>query len=76
MLPREPLNSDLVELPPLVKQGDVVMIAAESETLRVSALGQVKEKGRRGERIRVLNLDSKKEVYALVVDGTTVKVEF
>jgi flagellar basal body P-ring formation protein FlgA len=76
VLPREPLSSDLVELPPLVKQGDVVMISAESETLRVSALGQVKEKGRRGERIRVLNLDSKKEVYALVVDGSTVQVEF
>lgn len=76
VLPHQPLSSDLVELPPLVKQGDVVTIMAESEVLRVSALGQVKEKGRRGERIRVLNLDSKKEIYALVVDGSTVRVEF
>lgn len=76
VLPRQPLSSDLVELPPLLTQGDVVTITAESAGLRVSALGQVKEKGRRGERIRVLNVDSKKEIYALVVDGSTVRVEF
>jgi flagella basal body P-ring formation protein FlgA len=70
------LRSDLVELPPLVERGDVVSILAESEGLRVSAMGIAKESGCRGGRIRVVNMDSKKGVYARVVDSNTVKVEF
>ena len=70
------LRANLVELPPLVKRGDMVMIVAESDGLLITALGQVKKKGRRGERIPVINLDSKKVLYARVLDSNTVKVEF
>jgi len=71
------LRPDLIEFPPLVKRGDVVTVVAESGGLRITALGVVKERsGRRGDRIRVENLDSKKSIYAQVVDSKTVKVDF
>ena len=71
-----PLRADVIELPPLVKRGDLVVIIAESKGLRITARGQVKKKGRRGERIPVVNVDSKKVLYARVIDANTVKVDF
>jgi flagella basal body P-ring formation protein FlgA len=71
------LRSDMVEFPPLVKRGDVVVVIAESAGLRITAMGVVKgREGRAGERIRVENLDSKKSIYAQVVDSKTVRVDF
>ena len=70
------LRPHLVELPPVVKRGDVVVIVAETEGLKVTALGEVKKKGRIGERIPVINFDSRKVLYARVVDANTVKIEF
>ena len=71
------LRSDLVEFPPLVKRGDMVLIVAESSGLRITALGMVKQReGRRGERIRVENIDSKRSIYGRVLDAKTVKVDF
>ena len=71
-----PLRADLIELPPLVKRGDLVVIVAESNGLKITTLGQVKKRGRLGERIPVINMDSKKVLYALVIDSNTVKVDF
>ena len=71
------LRSDLIEFPPLVKRGDVVLIVAESSGLRITALGMVKQReGRRGERIRIENIDTKKSLYGRVLDSKTVKVDF
>ena len=70
------LRADFVELPPLVKRGDLVTIILESNGLKITTLGQVKKKGRLGERIPVINVDSKKMVYARVIDAKTVKVDF
>ena len=70
------LRADLIEFPPLVKRGDIVVIIAESKGLKITALGQVKKKGRLGESIPVMNYDSKKVLYARVLDASTVKVEF
>jgi len=44
--------------------------------LRISAFGQVKQRGAQGELIQVVNLDSNKVVYARVLDANTVKIEF
>jgi flagella basal body P-ring formation protein FlgA len=74
--PNTVLRADLVELPPLVKRKDVVVILAEAPGLSISTLGEVQENGRLGDRIRVTNLDSRKRIYARVVDATTVKVDF
>ena len=70
------LRADLIELPPLVKRGDIVVIVAESKGLRITALGKAKHKGRLGERIPVENFDSKKILNAQVLDAKTVSVEF
>ena len=70
------LRPNLVEFPPLVKRGDMVVIIAESQGLKITTIGQVKKKGRRGERIPVVNLDSQKIIYARVLDSKTVKIEF
>ena len=70
------LRTDLIELPPLINRGDVVVIIAESSGLRVTALGKAKRRGRLGERIPVENFDSKKILHALVIDSRTVRVEF
>lgn len=70
------LRTDLIELPPLVKRGDIVVIVAESKELRITALGKAKRKGRLGERIPVENFDSKKILNAQVLDSRTVRIEF
>ena len=74
--PQTPLRADIIELPFLVRRGDMVVIVAESESIKITTLGQVKKKGRLGERIPVVNLDSKRILYARVVDANTVKVDF
>jgi flagella basal body P-ring formation protein FlgA len=70
------LRPDMVESPPLVKNGDRVRIVAESAGLRISAFGQVKQRGARGELIPVMNLDSNKVVHARVLDAQTVTIDF
>lgn len=70
------LRPDLVEFPPVVKRGDRVKIVAETAGMRISAVGEVKQKGCVGERIPVVNLDSNKVIHARVVDGQTVRIEF
>ncbi|MFH1982217.1 MAG: flagellar basal body P-ring formation chaperone FlgA [Pseudomonadota bacterium] len=71
-----PLREDLVARPPLVDRGDIVKIVLEIGGLTVSTLGEVKEKGRRGEQVSVINLESNRRVMARVVDSKTVKVAF
>jgi len=51
-------------------------VVAESEALKITTLGEVQESGHRGERVRVMNLDSKKSLYARVLDSNAVKVDF
>lgn len=70
------LRPDLIEMPPLVKRGDMVVIVAESEGIKVTATGEVKSDGLRGERVKVVNLDSNKRFSARVVDKNTVMVDF
>jgi len=70
------LRPDLIEMPPLVKRGDMVVIVAESKGIKVTATGEVKSDGLRGEQVKVVNLDSNKRFSARVVDKKTVMVDF
>lgn len=72
---QEPLRSGLVEEPPLVKKGDVVQVIVDKNNIRISCLGEIKETGRRGDRVKLVNLSSKKELLGRVVDGGTVRVD-
>ena len=70
------LTAQMVETPPLVRRGDRVMIVAEGGGLRVSALGEVRHPGGRGEFVDVVNIDSRRKILARVVDSQTVAVDF
>ena len=70
------LKEWMVERRPTLARGDVVTILAESGDLRVTVPGKVLEKGYKGALIRVQNVMSRKEIYATVVNGSTVTVAF
>ncbi len=70
------LRSDQIDLPPLVRKGDVVQVLAESPALRITTQGVAQENGAMGEYIEVLNTGSKKRIHAQVVDAKMVRVTF
>jgi flagella basal body P-ring formation protein FlgA len=59
-----------------MQRGDTVVIVAQSGAVRVEAPGRLLESGNPGDRVRVLNVASGKEIYATVVDAHTVAVSF
>ena len=70
------LAPGMLEAVPVVKRGDVVKMIAESNGLRITTQGICREAGAPGQRIRVTNAKSRKDVFAEVVDATTVRVSF
>lgn len=73
---QEVLRLSLLEPLPLVNKGDRVILLIENDQFKITALGEVKEVGRKGDRIKLVNLSSKKEVYGRVLDANTVQVDF
>jgi flagella basal body P-ring formation protein FlgA len=73
---QEILRKNMVEIPPLVKKGDPVALVIENNQFRISTFGEVKEEGRKGDRVKLLNVSSKKEVWGRVLDAHTVQVEY
>jgi flagella basal body P-ring formation protein FlgA len=73
---QEVLRLSMIEEPPLVNKGDRVILLIENDQFKITALGEVKEVGRKGDRIKLVNLSSKKEVCGTVLDAATVKVDF
>ena len=71
-----PLKEWMLERPPIVERGDMVMILAESGGLRVTVPGKILEKGYRGQLVQVQNIMSRKNIYAKVIDEATVMVDF
>ncbi len=69
-----PLNS--LKRPPLVDKGDQVIIVAEKGMMKITAPGIVRAPGFKDSLVQVLNIQTKKMVYARVVDANTVKVNF
>jgi flagella basal body P-ring formation protein FlgA len=53
-----------------------VTLLVENPSFRITSAGEVKEDGRRGDRVRVINISSKKEVHGRVLDNHTVQVDF
>ncbi len=66
--------ANMVELPPVVKRGDVVKIKIILKNVEVTALGQALEDGRLGQTIHVKNISSGKRIQAKVINEKTVKV--
>ncbi len=74
--PNLPIKLNILEVPPLVRRGDLVTIVAESDTLKITTQGIVSENGCKGEMVRVINTNSRKDFYARVVDSRTVAIDF
>jgi flagellar basal body P-ring formation protein FlgA len=72
--PNQPISPRDLDQPALVKRGDQVTITFEQEGIRLSTRGEAKENGRQGDRIRILNVDTKKNVLCQVIDSQTVEV--
>ena len=66
----------MVEIPPLIKKGERVIILAENRFFKITAHGISLEDGLLGETIRVINEMSRKEIYARVISDSIVKVNF
>ena len=70
------LKEWMLEKPPVVDRGDMVMILAESGALRITVPGKILQKGYVGELVEVQNSMSKKNIYAKVINSSTVVVDF
>jgi len=64
----------MIEEVPIIKPGDKVKILVDKGPVKVSADGEARQKGARGELIRVTNLGSKKIIQAEIIDSLTVVV--
>ncbi len=66
----------ILDSPQVVHRGDVVTIVGENTQLLVKTKGKAEDPGKVGERIRVKNLSSDREVVGRVAGNGTVTVEF
>ncbi|MSM40276.1 MAG: flagellar basal body P-ring formation protein FlgA [Geobacter sp.] len=71
-----PLRGDQLEKIPIVKNGQLVTILLENDSLRITATGRCKGTGGAGDLVIVQNMSSKKEIPARIVDAGMVRVEF
>ena len=69
-----PITEDALGNPYTIRQGARITIQYLQGPLKVVAVGVAKEDGPAGASIRVSNLDSKKDLWARVVDSQTVQV--
>lgn len=70
------ITDQVLENQVVMKRGDIVTIIAESNALVVRAKGRTVDQGRMGDKIRVKNIASGKEVIAKVVSSDVVRVDF
>jgi flagella basal body P-ring formation protein FlgA len=72
----QPWRPELVTDPPLVARGELVRVRIESGALQIDALGEARSDGRVGERMRVRNPDSKREIVGILAADGVVHVHF
>jgi len=74
--PNAVFRADMVEAELTLKRGDIITVVAGSGNLIATARGEVQEKGRKGDWVKVRNISSQRIIYGRVVDSNTVRVEF
>lgn len=70
----KPLTSSDVQMPVLVKKGDIVTIALKNGSISLTAQGRALDDGAEGAAIRVMNTSSKQTISAAVTGTGTVAV--
>ncbi len=71
---QSPITEDILSQPYVIRQGARVTIQYVKGPLRILTSGIAKDDGPVGATIRITNPDSKKDLWALVIDGGTVQV--
>lgn len=70
------INKGYIAIPPDVMAGEVVMIKAENEKIKVTAKGIARQDGAIGDVIQVLNSRSNRKLQAMVIGRSKVQVLF
>jgi flagella basal body P-ring formation protein FlgA len=73
---QEVFRKSMVERAPVVKKGDRITLVVENSYFKITTLGEVQEEGGRGDRIRFLNISSKREVYGRILDANTAQIDY
>jgi flagella basal body P-ring formation protein FlgA len=76
LIANTPLLSSMVSDMPMVKKGQRVTLIIDAPHFRMTAPGEMREGNYVGSYVKAVNLASKKPVTGLLVDESTVKVEF
>ncbi|MHA7873514.1 MAG: flagellar basal body P-ring formation chaperone FlgA, partial [Hyphococcus sp.] len=71
----QPLREDLLRKPRLVKRNAVVHMAFSKGAMTINAEGRALDEGGLGDRIRVMNLSSKRVVVATITGADSVKAK-
>lgn len=71
-----PVKSNQMQKVPVINNGQLVTIVAESAGFRMTVTGRAKGSGGVGDIIKVENLNSRKQFPARIVDSTTVEAGF
>lgn len=71
--PNKPLTPRDLDQPHLIKRGDPVTILYQQDGIRLSTRGEARDKGGLGDRIRIRNLDSKRNIQGRIIDSQTVE---
>lgn len=61
---------------PTIKRGSRVIILARRGTMKITAPGTAREDGFKNSIVQVVNLETKKTIYAEVINSNTVEVSF
>jgi flagella basal body P-ring formation protein FlgA len=75
-LPHMPLIDSMIRESVSVKRGKRVTLVAESPGFTITALGELKENSEVGSTVKAMNLNSRKTVMGILVDESTIKVDF
>jgi len=70
------ITAGMIENPPMIKKGNRVLIKAESPEIVITTQGKVLEDGCFGDQIRVVNISSGKEIFAVVTGPGLVEINF
>lgn len=76
LAPGQVVRMSDVELPYLVRRGHLVRVVAKRGALSITALGKALDRGRKGQIIRVLNIDSNRLIQARIINRGSVEVLF
>lgn len=70
----KPITTGDVQMPTVVRKGDIVTMMLKSDVISLTAQGRAMENGAEGEAVTVMNLSSKQIVEATITGPQTVSV--